>query len=194
MTLYENYSQTAYDYDGVTGTTKRLAQQFKIGSVGANVKQTLTSIELRLFKNGSPDGTLTIQVFLADGAHKPTGTALCTATASASAVTNGLNTFATWDTYPNFEASTEYCIVISESATVNTSNCIYWGWNGTVNGDAGADYANGGVWGSADSGATWGATIIGAWNFTDIDFVFKVNGTLFVAPVSGFSIVGDLVF
>lgn len=132
---------------GTAPTGQKLGQGIQVP-----VDTWITHAELYLRKTGSPAGTMTLRVET-DSAGAPSGT-LVHANATATLAENGLITTAyelkTFTFTGGFylDASTQYWLVLSTSRSLDTSNYVLWGADGTSPAYAGGNaYAyNGAAW------------------------------------------------
>jgi len=115
----------------------------------------IESVELYLYRDGDP-GTVTVSLYAADGAHKPTGAALATMTMTGTDLPNGSGAVAwynfVFDTPYALSNATEYVIVV-HCTGVNSSNDVNWRYKIT------GAYANGTFAYSTDSGGSWAITV-----------------------------------
>lgn len=144
-TKYESNEVGAELYYNVYLTTWR-AQSFK-----PSVSHTLTSIKIRAdrYDSGDPLSTLNFHIRAVDGTGKPTGSNLSSGTYDGTTLVYG-SSFPFPLITVNMSslilmAGTTYAIVMDAST----------GDSMEVQSDQTANYANGTVWWSTDSGATW---------------------------------------
>jgi len=154
---------------GQSSSQPRLAQSFT--TVDAF---SFNSAVVHLFKTGSPTDNVVADLY-ASSAGMPTGTSLGQATVVAASdipATTTATTF-TWPTPISLSAATQYCLVMSRSGTLGTTNVIGWRRQ-TV-----TSYAGG--FGSQDnSGGTWAA--VGT-----TDFQLRIAGWGSIATKTGFT-------
>lgn len=163
MTIQE-YNAVGSPYIGVYGDIHQ-AQSFTASS-----SYTLKAIGVTIYKNGSPSGDISINIYLADGSHYPTGSSLASGSISCSDASSGLNYINVTDY--SVSNSTEYVIVMS-CPDCDVSNYIGWQVS-TTN-----VYLNGQRSWSEDGGSSWNAA-------ATYDFVFRTystNGAYFVANI-----------
>jgi hypothetical protein len=172
-TLYESYS-AENNSRNVRGVYWR-AQTFT-----PQVAHKITSVMIKLCRVGNP-GTGTISIKATDGASKPTGADLC----SASIDGNALPTDPTLIEFSlgagtNLSAGTKYAIVwrLAGGDTNNYVQSRYM-YTGTYTGGAATE--------SSDSGATWDV-------WTDWDFVFQDWGETLLQTILPGSIVQPIAY
>jgi len=124
-----------------------VAQSFTLG-----INSVVDKITLKLEKQGSPSGNLSLDIYAVDGSGKPTGSSLGTATIEADAINSGSQLLYTLEfpTVISLSPSTQYAIVLS-LPTGDGSNLIYWSYTNTT------AYSGGGKITSSDSGSNWGS-------------------------------------
>ncbi len=105
------------------------------------------TINLRLSKTGSPSGNLNVDIYAADGDHKPTGGLLSSGSIATSAL-SGVADYAISLTSYTFSNATDYCIIVSVPSGDN-ANYIIWYKNSS---GVEADWYSGT---SNNSGSTW---------------------------------------
>lgn len=127
------------------------------------VTHTITSVKLYLSKNGSPTGTLTVEIKATTGEYNvPTGAVLCSGTLSESTITTGLNEITLGDG-TLLAVSAIYAIVVHSSGGSSGTCSQWWDMN------TGNPYVNGRSYFSGDSGVMWIGDV-------DIDFIFEEWG------------------
>ena len=84
MTLYERYTTGEDHAAGIYGRYWK-GQTFTIGNTGANENHNITSVKLKLFRQGSP-GMLTVHIRATSGG-KPTGSDLTSGTTDGNTLT-----------------------------------------------------------------------------------------------------------
>lgn len=148
-TLYEYYNVNDNSTYGIWGNNWQ-AQTFTIGTVGANESHNITSVKLKMYREGNP-GILTVGIRAVDGAGKPTGADLTSGTINANAFTlvpPGLWYEITLTPYLLL-ASTKYAIVCRISGG-DADNEVRWRT------DVGAAvYLGGQACSSVDAGVNW---------------------------------------
>jgi len=142
---YEQF--TAWDYGAYVYGTSRACQTFT-----PTTSHYFDMASFLLYKVGSPNYTVTIALYRADGNHHPTGTVLCSTTFAASSVV-GTAAAPTWYEYGfttgyQLLAGNEYAIVLSGNGGTSANQVI-----AKVK-DAGG-YSGGTGSTSTDGGATW---------------------------------------
>ena len=110
---------------------------------------TLNMVSLYLYKQGTPNYTVTIGIYNVDANNKPTGAPLCSTTFAASSLT----TTATWYTYTfatgcQVSAGSKYAIVLSGNGG-DFSNRVNVRYNMS------GGYSRGVFGSSSNSGGTW---------------------------------------
>jgi len=133
---------------GTSATYTQLSQSFT--TVGAF---NLKSVGVSLAKIGSPADNILADVYAASGGL-PTGSSLgqATALAASSVAASQTEYTLTWVTPVALSAATQYCIVLSRSGAVNSSNNIAWG------GQSGSSSYSGGFFGNYN-GSVWSADV-----------------------------------
>ncbi|GEM_PF-2946913 len=184
-------SETQYEYYTNTFTTNNMihgvnqsAMTFTIGTVGPNTTHKLTSIKLRLAKQGTLTGNFTISIFNTSGG-KPTGSALTTLTIDATTLGN-----AAWIEYTIVDSlflssSTMYAIVVSYP---NGDISNYVRWFRTTGG-----YAGGAECDSGDSGSTWSIDThdLGFYEYGHVEHAVSLGDTLDISDVLAASLPTD---
>jgi len=170
-TLYERYTTGMDTVLYVRGDLVG-GQGFTIGTTGPNETHTITSITIKAYREGSP-GTVTVEIWEADGNQHPTGSVLSSGT------TNG-NTFTT-DTNgeerniqlsaATLQKGTQYIV------TVKAPSGYYLNWLAWSVDDSSSTYSGGFLTYSTDGGSSW-------VDESDTDAYFKEYGTAWHAPVA----------
>lgn len=117
---------------------------------------TISKVVLQLAESGNPAGNFVVGIFAVDGANKPTGAALCSATQTATTI--GALGAKTFNFAPGavLTSGVRYACVCTATAG-DAGNYISWYMASTPSGDV---YPDGQNATSTDSGATWGLTDI----------------------------------
>ena len=162
--LYERYTTGDDAVKEIYGDNWR-AQSFTVGNTGNNEKHTITSVEVLIYKVGSPPAALDAIIRAVDADGKPTGSNLSTGSKAESDVNTEpeqWNTIAmsAYELQPN----TKYALILKQTGG-NVSNSYKWRYD-----TANATYGGGWALYSTNSGDTWSST-------TDADFLFKIYGT-----------------
>ena len=159
-TLYERYTSGE---DGGTGANADIweAQTFTIGNTGTDEEHTVTYVNLRVYKEGSP-GTVTVSIRATAGGA-PTGSDLCSVGQSVPYGTNWV-TF-TFASPTLLSASTKYAIV-TRAPDGDGSNYVSWREDRTS-----PTYTGGSSFESSDSGSSWSAQ-------ATKDFLFQEYGNV----------------
>lgn len=147
--MYERYITGESGWDAVFGADW-LGQTFTVGTTGDNYNHNITKVKLLLGRTGSP-GTLTVEIYAADGAGKPTGAVLSTGSINGNDIQEMAST--TWydismSSY-QLSASTKYALVIY-AAGGDSDNRVWW-----RNDDTSPTYTGGAEVESVNSGGTW---------------------------------------
>jgi hypothetical protein len=171
MAVYESFttggSNSFYVYDGLWQ-----CQTFTVGATAANEAFTLDTINLWVQRQGSP-GTLTVELYAVDVNDQPTGSALSSGTINANTfdLYGATEQAVSMSTSYELQPSTTYAIVIHITGG-STSVCVLWNYAGA------GGYSGGNIVESQDSGSSW-------TDYTDIDFLFEVNGTAVSVTIAG---------
>lgn len=143
-TLTDNYDTTVTNTDSTTWNTVNIRGQ----TFTASASYTLSSIDIRARRYGNP-GNVTLNIKAVDGASKPTGAAIATATIASSLVP-------TAEGWVNFNVSdvaltsgTKYWFGIYAASGDSENNYI------DFRSTSAAGYANGALTNSSTSGSTW---------------------------------------
>lgn len=109
---------------------------------------SIPKIQVNLKKVGTPIGNVVVDLYLADGVDKPTGSILATATYPALSL---LTTPSLIDFIFNkaVSASTKYCFVVKADSCLNSSNCVNIQYSGAN------PYAGGMYCASTNNGTSW---------------------------------------
>ena len=152
-------------FDGTGGTafgTTWIAQTFTTTSA-----YLATDVALRCWRNGAP-GNITVSIRATDGAGKPTGGDLCTATRAESEITV-LPTLSwikfTFSSPYSLDDATKYAIVYRATGGDAGNYFQAFGYDSS-------GYADGGYISSANSGSSWGSVS------ANRDMMFRVYGSL----------------
>ena len=144
MALQDSYESNDSRYQSYGGRWP--AQTFVTSSA-----YIIESVSLYLYRDGDP-GTVTVSLYAADEAHKPTEAALATMTMTGTDLPNGSGAVAwynfVFDTPYSLSNATEY-VIVTHCTGVNSSNDVNWRYLIT------GAYANGTFVYSADSGGAW---------------------------------------
>ena len=157
MTLYEFAYETGSNAEahGANWT----AQTFTIGTVGTDEIFNLTSIKLKLYKEGNP-GTVSIALKAVDVSNDPTGADLSTGTTTGNDLTTsstGEDRDVTMTTY-EMQASTQYAVLIkalSGNATNSVHNVMDFGGGGYTGGETLLSTDSGGSWTPLATSDSW---------------------------------------
>ena len=164
---FENRSTDATFTD-----TDYRGMSFTIGTTAEDNDYTLTDVEVRIKKNGSPTDDITAEIFAVDSSGLPTGTPLATTTIDHTNVTGSL----AWVKFDmdniKLERSTQYALVVKMESYTNP-NAYQWAIEETL-----STYTGGNVVRTQNGGSTW-------VNNSGEDFWFKINGILFVPNTTG---------
>ncbi|GAH90396.1 unnamed protein product, partial [marine sediment metagenome] len=168
-TLYERYNTGDDGAERVYGSRFQ-GQTFTIGNTGANENHWITSVKLKVYREGSP-GTFTVAIMEVDAEHKPTGDDLTNGTIDGNTLTT--NSPGLWYeiilTPYKLSASTQYAIV-GKAPDGNTDNCV---WMRMDSSDP--TYTGGAYVVSTDSGDSW--TVASSW-----EYVFEEYGAVTLPP------------
>lgn len=163
------YVQTPDDtqVSGGISNVQWLAQNFTIGTVGANQEATLTGVGLLLNRtDAAQTGQLTISIYNVTGASMP-DTLLASNSTFDDAIIGGSGSKSwvnvTFNESPTFSPSTQYWVVLSSTGDTGLT------WRRT-NSDV---YSGGNRLLSSDSGSSWGGNAQ--------DFLFEIYGS----PLAG---------
>jgi len=181
---FESYA-TGVDVDFPVYGPNWYAQTFTIDPAS----HSIYSVRLLLYREATP-GTLTISIKATDGAGKPTGLDLASATIDGdtlSTSTSGVWYELVFDPPTSGDYDTVYAIVAKAPAATSTADCVDWRADGSS-----GSYAGGSKFASTDSGLSWTAD-------TDDDFYFEVWGYSLISVDSaqvftGFLETDDLLF
>jgi hypothetical protein len=125
------------------------SQTFTVGTVGSNIPYSVSYVDLKLYKHGTPT-TVNVTIRTVDGSYKPTTTILSWGTTDPTTLTTDGG--GEWRnvsmSYYLLSASTQYAIVVHLAS--NDPNYIIWNVDSTS-----PTYAGGQIWYSANSGSTW---------------------------------------
>jgi hypothetical protein len=107
----------------------------------------IIAVKPKLYKVGSPTGTITADIYLADGSHQPTGASLGTSETIDGSALTGSAAFKlmAFSTPISLTASTEYCIVLTSTTTISGSDYYRLTYDAGGSNDFLHDY-NGAVW------------------------------------------------
>lgn len=172
----------------------------------------LTSVNLRIYRIGSPTGDAYVEIFAEDGGDKPTGAALASQLFQAETISDTLNDFnrITFDAPFVVEDATKYVIVV-RFAGGDGGNNLNWRKD-----SSGSPYAGGRQIESFDSGSfwdlgsttedmnfeVWGTTVedlVGHWTLDDdaantvvVDSSFRGNDGVGSVNTSVMSVAGEI--
>jgi len=143
----EDSNGSAMDADN---TIDRLAQSFTIGTTGTNTTFNLSSVNIKIFKTGTP-GNLSIEIHETFNDGTPKGTAISSGTIAVGSVGTVTGTWYEISmSTATLKANGKYAIVLS--ATTSTGNTYNWRV------DAGGGYAGGNTWENDETAGEWAAT------------------------------------
>ena len=151
--LRDNYSGTATPYFALT---LNASTDWAFQSFTTTIGYSLTRIDFWMAKGVGDDvGTLTVKLYAADGAGKPTGAILATGTI-ANVVVPDTSAYAwvpcTLTSAYNLSSSTKYCVVL-HGVSLSAANYIIWPYDD--DGLGASDFAGGDQGWSTNSGAAW---------------------------------------
>ncbi len=175
-TLENSQSEFTQQQNHITDNAEHLmnaandweAQTFTIG--GSNKTIVAAAIKVRTLVGDNP-GDIIFEIYAADGAHKPTGSALATGTTSGNNINkHTASTYASWlfcefDSSVELTATNKYALVI-HGAGIGAGDVLYW------KADNAAGFANGQRAFSVDGGGSWTADAT-----DDMDFAIFVAAT-----------------
>lgn len=172
------FLEDTYRSVGAGNTPTFLAQTFTLGTTGLNTASVLESIELKLSKDGTPTGNLTVEIRDVDVSSKPNNV-LAVGTIAISDIT-ATSTFLSCTNLRgtlNLTASTMYAIVVYHT-NANATDHIELSGDGA---GGGGGYSGGAGYWTSDGGTTWTLNSAG---IDAEDFFFKVFGSPYTATLA----------
>ncbi len=164
---------TLRDYynTGDNGSDWLYGNSWRVQTFTTTSSYSATSVKLKLFKNGSPTGDITVSIYATSGGS-PTGSPLTSGTYDSSLLSINQNTWYEISLTPYLlYDDTLYAIVVSLNGG-DYSNGVNWRQEGSPS------YYTGGMYGySSNSGSSW-TMVSGTFSY---DLMFEVYGET-VAP------------
>lgn len=140
------------------------AQSFTLGTTGNNITFVVTTIQVKLYKNGTPTSTMVWEIQEADPAGQPNGTVVSTGTLDVTGILAA--TPGSWKTITmsagTLEAGKQY-VLIGKDGYTGVGDQVVWRLD-----NSSPTYTGGNNLRSSDSGATW-------TQYTS-DCMFQING------------------
>ena len=140
------------------------AQSFTLGTTGNNITFVVTTIQVKLYKNGTPTSTMVWEIQEADPAGEPNGTVVSTGTLDVTGILAA--TPGSWKTITmsagTLEAGKQY-VLIGKDGYTGVGDQVVWRLD-----NSSPTYTGGNNLRSSDSGVTW-------TQYTS-DCMFQING------------------
>ncbi len=174
---YEWFVENDSDYHYVNSNDWK-AQTFSVGTLGDNESFRVTSVKLKLFRDGADVGDVVVSIRATDVDGKPTGDDLSNGTFNGNDLTasdSGEWREVNLSSYV-LSPSTKYAVVVRINGSSDIGLRYY-------SGDSG--YGGGNVAYSSNAGVGWSA-------YSETDYMFEVLGTNKTYPNNPYLEIGDL--
>ena len=171
---HRNYSAERATYDNNINiyTTNQALLTFRTGLYMTR----LASVSVGYCKYGSPTGTFTVNLYLADANRKPTGPSLGSVSMNVSDLQSRATStplqLLTFSSPISVQKNTEYCLVASAPSASGTSNCASL----LTNASGGEGYYRAE---STDAGSTWSTPTLSYAHLKITGYSDQVDGKLY---------------